>query len=175
MGVMKVELPCPDQKLVDSELADLLSQTLVAERNVTPYGRDNLGHCHLYSIFLAEQAIKNGFYSKDVLMGMFRRHLRRIVQAGQTGLFVGSRSNNENLLSDELTNIRGGMTYVVDIANEERFCRKFSSEVIYGMISLRGRWWPERGRGDVGELQGSPFPPGYHSHGRALVCGLPLE
>jgi DNA helicase HerA-like ATPase len=50
-------------------------------------------------------------------IGMFRRHLRRIVQTGQTGLFVGSRSNNENLLSDELTNIRGGRTYVVDIAN----------------------------------------------------------
>jgi hypothetical protein len=24
------------------------------------------------------------------------------------------------------------------------FCRKFSSAVIYGMISLRGRWWLER-------------------------------
>jgi hypothetical protein len=72
MGVVKVELPRPDQTPVDSELADLLSQALVAERNVTPYGRDNRWHCHLYSIFLAEQAIKNGFYSKDVLMGMIR-------------------------------------------------------------------------------------------------------
>ena len=25
------------------------------------------------------------------------------------------------------------------------------------------------------ELQGRPFPEGYHSHGRALVCGVPLE
>lgn len=72
MGVVKVELPCPDQEPVDSELADLLSRALVAERNVTPYGHDNRWHCHLYSIFLAEQAIKNGFYSKDVLMGMIR-------------------------------------------------------------------------------------------------------
>jgi hypothetical protein len=27
-----------------------------------------------------------------------------------------------------------------------RFCRKFSSAVIYGMISLRGRWCQEGGR-----------------------------
>ncbi|HBY98370.1 MAG TPA: hypothetical protein DEP84_31250 [Chloroflexi bacterium] len=72
MGVVKVELPRPDRTPVDAELADLISQTLVAERNVTPYGRDNRWHCHLYPIFQAEQAIKNGFYSRDVLMGMIR-------------------------------------------------------------------------------------------------------
>lgn len=72
MGVVKVELPCPDQSPVPAELADLISSALVAERNVTPHGRDNRWHCHLYPIFLAEQAIKNGFYSKDVLMGMIR-------------------------------------------------------------------------------------------------------
>lgn len=72
MGVVKVELPRPDQTPVDAELADLISATLVAERNVTPHGRDNRWHCHLYPIFLAEQAIKNGFYSKDVLMGTIR-------------------------------------------------------------------------------------------------------
>lgn len=49
-------------------------------------------------------------------IGMFRRHLRRIVQTRQTGLFVDSRSRNEKLLADELTNIKGGWTYVVDIA-----------------------------------------------------------
>lgn len=49
-------------------------------------------------------------------IGMFRRHLRRIVQTRQTGLFVDSRSRNEKLLGDELTNIKGGYTYVVDIA-----------------------------------------------------------
>jgi hypothetical protein len=72
MGVVKVELPRPDQTPVDAQLADLLSQALVAERNVTPYGSDSRWHCHLYPIFLAEQTIKNGFYSKDVLMGMIR-------------------------------------------------------------------------------------------------------
>lgn len=49
-------------------------------------------------------------------IGMFRRHLRRIVQTRQTGFFVDSRSRNEKLLADELTNIKGGYTYVVDIA-----------------------------------------------------------
>ncbi|MEW6717257.1 MAG: ATP-binding protein [Chloroflexota bacterium] len=50
-------------------------------------------------------------------IGMFRRHLRRIVQTRQTGIFVrGSRSRNEKLLSDELMNIKGGRIYVVDIA-----------------------------------------------------------
>lgn len=49
-------------------------------------------------------------------IGMFRRHLRRIVQTRQTGIFVDSRARNEKLLADELTNIKGGWTYVVDIA-----------------------------------------------------------
>ena len=49
-------------------------------------------------------------------IGMFRRHLRRIVQTRQTGIFVESRARSEKLLSDELMNIKGGFTYVVDIA-----------------------------------------------------------
>lgn len=72
MGVVKVEYPRPDQTPMEAGLADLLSQTLVAERNATPHGRDNRWHCHLYPIFLAEQAIKNSFQSKQVLMGMVR-------------------------------------------------------------------------------------------------------
>jgi hypothetical protein len=70
MGVVKVELPRPDQTPVEAGLADYLSSTLIAERNVTPHGRDRRWHCHLYPIFQAEQAIKNRFYSQDVLMGM---------------------------------------------------------------------------------------------------------
>lgn len=49
-------------------------------------------------------------------IGAFRRHLRRLVQTRQTGLFVQSRARHEQLLSQALTNIRGGTTYVVDIA-----------------------------------------------------------
>lgn len=49
-------------------------------------------------------------------IGMFRRHLRRIVQTRQTGIFVNSRSRDEKLLNEELINIKGGTTYAVDIA-----------------------------------------------------------
>jgi len=69
MGVVKVEVPCPDKKPIPSELADLISSALVAERNVTPYGLDRRWHCSLYPIYIAEQVIKNRFFSKDVLMG----------------------------------------------------------------------------------------------------------
>ena len=72
MGVVKVELPRPDGTPVEAELADLLSRALVAERNVTPYGRDRRWHCHLYPIFLAEQTIKNRFFSRQVLLGAIR-------------------------------------------------------------------------------------------------------
>lgn len=70
MGVVKVELPRPDRTPVSADQADLISSTLVAERNVTPHGLDKRWHCHLYPIFQAEEAIKNKFYSNDVLMGM---------------------------------------------------------------------------------------------------------
>jgi hypothetical protein len=70
MGVVKVELPRPDRSPVTSEQADLISSTLIAERNVTPHGLDRRWHCHLYPIYQAEQAIKNRFFSNDVLMGM---------------------------------------------------------------------------------------------------------
>lgn len=49
-------------------------------------------------------------------IGMFRRHLRRIVGTRQTGIFCQSRGRNEKLLTTELTNIKGGQVYVVDIA-----------------------------------------------------------
>lgn len=49
-------------------------------------------------------------------IGMFRRHMRRIIQTRQTGIFVNSRSRSEKLLNEELINIKGGITYVVDIA-----------------------------------------------------------
>jgi hypothetical protein len=78
MGIVKVELPRPDRTPVEADLADLISRTLVAERNVTPHGRDRRWHCHLYPIFQAEQAIKTCFYSQQVLMG--RVHWPRTVE-----------------------------------------------------------------------------------------------
>jgi hypothetical protein len=72
MGVVKVELPCPDRKPVLADLVDLLSRALVAERSVCPYGLDRRWHCHIYPIFMAEQTIKNRFFSQQVLMGAIR-------------------------------------------------------------------------------------------------------
>lgn len=72
MGVIKVEFPRPDKTPVNSDIADLLSQALVAERNVTPYGLDHRWHCSLYPIHIAEQVIKNRFFSKEVLMGCIK-------------------------------------------------------------------------------------------------------
>ncbi|WP_258189892.1 hypothetical protein [Candidatus Hakubella thermalkaliphila] len=72
MGVVKVELPRPDQTPIPAELADLLSRALVAERNVTPYGLDRRWHCSLYPIHIAEQVIKNKFFSREVLMGCIK-------------------------------------------------------------------------------------------------------
>lgn len=49
-------------------------------------------------------------------IGKFRRHLRRLVHTRQTGIFVDSRASGEQVLSDVITNIKGGHAYVVDIA-----------------------------------------------------------
>jgi len=67
MGVMKIEYPNPSREPVASELIDHLSRALVAERTVSPHGKDRRWHAHLYPVFLAEQVIKNGFYSDEVL------------------------------------------------------------------------------------------------------------
>lgn len=72
MGVVKVELPCPDGEPVDSDLADLISGALIAERNVTPHGQDSRWHAHLYPIWIAERVIRNSFISDEVLKAAIR-------------------------------------------------------------------------------------------------------
>jgi len=72
MGVVKVELPTPDKKPVDAELLDLISRALVAERSVCPYGLDKRWHCCIYPIHMAEQVIKNSFFSNEVIMGAIK-------------------------------------------------------------------------------------------------------
>jgi len=67
MGVVKVEFPNPTRDAVPSELIDELSRALIAERQVTPHGKDVRWHAHLYPIYLAEQAVKAGFVSIEVL------------------------------------------------------------------------------------------------------------
>jgi len=53
---------------------------------------------------------------KSSSVGKFRRHLRRMVQTRTTGIFTNQRTRNEQNLSNEIQNIEGGHTYVVDIA-----------------------------------------------------------
>lgn len=73
MGVVKVEIAMPpDGSPLDSDLINLLSRALVAERHVTPHGRDRRWHVHLYPIYLAEQVIKNGFLSHEVVRSAIR-------------------------------------------------------------------------------------------------------
>lgn len=67
MGVVKVELPNVGEKAVPSELIDEISAALIAERQVTPHGRDVRWHAHLYPIYLAEQTVKSSFVSPEVL------------------------------------------------------------------------------------------------------------
>ncbi|MFQ5801435.1 MAG: hypothetical protein ACE5JQ_00895 [Candidatus Methylomirabilales bacterium] len=67
MGVIKIEIPNPRNEIVSSVLADRLSRALLSERSVSAHGRDPRWHAHLYPIFLAEQVIKTGFYSEEVL------------------------------------------------------------------------------------------------------------
>jgi hypothetical protein len=67
MGVIKVEFPNASTEVVSSELVNLISGALIAERQVTPHGKDIRWHAHLYAIFLAEQAVKNGFVSNEAL------------------------------------------------------------------------------------------------------------
>ena len=50
-------------------------------------------------------------------IGVFRRHMRRMIMAGGSGLFVpGARSTREVDLGEEFLKIKGGHVYVVDIA-----------------------------------------------------------
>ncbi len=72
MGVVKVEMPNPNAEPVDSELVDRISGWLIAERSVTPYGRDGRWHAHLYPIHVAERVIRTKFYSEDVLKSGIR-------------------------------------------------------------------------------------------------------
>lgn len=72
MGVVKVEYPNPSGDAVSSDLIDDLSRALVGERCETPHGKDVRWHAHLYAIFLAEQAVKNGFLSPEALKAGLR-------------------------------------------------------------------------------------------------------
>jgi len=79
MGVVKVEMPNPTGESADSDLVDLISGALVAERRVTPYGRDSRWHAHLYPIAVAERVIKSRFYSPELLKVVLRWPETRVI------------------------------------------------------------------------------------------------
>jgi len=54
-------------------------------------------------------------------IGVFRRHMRRMVKTGQTGIFVDNRATNEKSLNEEIQKIKGGHVYVVDIARLQEY------------------------------------------------------
>lgn len=49
-------------------------------------------------------------------ISVFRRHMRRMVKVGQSGIFVDARATREKSLNEEILKIKGGHVYVVDIA-----------------------------------------------------------
>jgi len=61
-------------------------------------------------------AVKEWRGIKGSSIGVFRRHMRRMVQVGQSGIFVDARATREKSLSEEMLKIKGGHVYVVDIA-----------------------------------------------------------
>lgn len=83
MGVIKVEFPNPSGEAVPSDLIDEISGALVAERQVSPHGKDIRWHAHLYAIYLAEQAVKNGFVSKEVLKAGIKWPVASTIMIGQ--------------------------------------------------------------------------------------------
>jgi hypothetical protein len=62
--------------------------------------------------------VRNGWRNiKPSSIGVFRRHMRRMIMTGGSGLFVqGARSAQEKDLGEEFLRIKGGHVYVVDIA-----------------------------------------------------------
>ena len=58
-------------------------------------------------------------------VGKFRRHLRRMAITKTTGIFTDNRTRNEFHLEEELRQIEGGNTYVVDIAKLNEYEQAF--------------------------------------------------
>ena len=65
-------MPNPGREALDSDLVDIISGVVTAERSVTPHGRDSRWHAHLYPISIAERVIKDQFYSEEILKAAIR-------------------------------------------------------------------------------------------------------
>lgn len=82
----------------------------------------------------------------------FFRYLRKVVWHRTTGLFVNQRNQNWFTVSDVLSRIKGGHTYVVDIAklhdNEQMLVFGDIVRTIYGVFSGAGEMGMELGQFD---------------------------
>jgi hypothetical protein len=80
MGVVKLEVGSPSGAEVETDLINDLSSCVTGERSVTPYGKDNRWHTHLYPIYCAENAIKSNFFGEEALLAQFRWPRRSATQ-----------------------------------------------------------------------------------------------
>ncbi|GAB4577491.1 MAG: ATP-binding protein [Anaerolineales bacterium] len=72
-------------------------------------------------------------------VGRFLRLLRRVVKTRQSGIFVSRRSTRMTTIEQEIGNIRGGHTYVIDIAKlypeEQTLVFGDVLKTVYGLYS----------------------------------------
>lgn len=61
-------------------------------------------------------------------INVFKRHMRRMIFTGTSGLFTDARATHEKALSDEFRKIKGDTTYVVDIA----MLHDFEQALVFG-------------------------------------------
>lgn len=102
-------------------LESIISEIKEGIRNNEPDFRDVHSWTNLLSgkpLFdpQTHAAVKEWRGIRGSSIGVFRRHMRRMVKVGQSGIFVDARASKEKSLSEEMLKIQGGHVYVIDIA-----------------------------------------------------------
>ncbi|HYB60446.1 MAG TPA: ATP-binding protein [Methylomirabilota bacterium] len=95
---------------------------------------------------------KNGWRNiRPSSIGVFRRHIRRMVLTGSSGLFVpGAMGGKEKDLSEEFRKIKGGHVYVVDIAklHDHEQCLVFG-DILKTLYQVKAEGVEDEKTGDV--------------------------
>lgn len=95
-------------------------------------------------------AVKEWRNIRGSSIGVFRRHMRRMVQVGQSGIFVDTKATREKSLTEEMLKIKGGHVYVVDIARlQEHEQMLVFGDLLKSVHSLKA---------DPPEDRGEPIP-----------------
>ena len=102
------------QESIISEIREGIKNREPDFRNV--HSKDNLLNEKPLFDPQTHSAIREWRGIKGSSIGVFRRHIRRMIKTTQSGVFVDGLHTHEKVLSDEILNIRGGHVYVVDIA-----------------------------------------------------------